>query len=201
MLFDKEGNRNYMIEPEWRAFLAAAYQADPDTRTFCLVLLLTGARLTEIRNLTARSFDRGLGRVVIRCLKRRSVVYRDVPISSDLFDLVEVQFDIAGRRADPSLIDQKLWPWCRTTAWGRVKAVARDAGLPAFLCKPKTMRHTYAMEGTTFKSVPLALMQKLLGHARIESTTRYTTPLGQEARVFSSTMFSGALNEAAPASV
>src|ERR1700744_3846853 len=109
MHFDKDGNRKYMVEPEWRAFFAAADRADPETRAFCWTLARTGGRLTETRNLTARSFDAATCCVVIRCLKRQSIAYRPVPIPSDVFELVETTFDITARRADPARIDERLW--------------------------------------------------------------------------------------------
>jgi integrase/recombinase XerD len=196
MLFDRHGNRKYMVEAEWRAFLTAADRADPETRAFCWTLLRTGARLTEARNLTARSFDAATGCVVIRCLKRRTLVYRDVPINGELFELVEATFGLTERRADPALIEQKLWPWSRSTAWGRIRRVGRDAGLPEFLCMPKALRHTFAIEGAAIQQVPIGIMKDMLGHARLESTLIYATPVGQMARSFSDKMFSGPPREA-----
>jgi integrase len=197
MHFDRDGNRKYMVEPEWRAFFAAADRAEPDTRAFCWTLARTGGRLTEARNLTARSFDAATCCVVIRCLKRRYLVHRQVPISHEVFDLVETTFDIAARRADPARIDKKLWWWGRTTAWGRVKKVCQDAGLPDFLCMPRVLRHTFAIEGTAIQGVPIGLMKDLLGHTRLESTIKYSTPVGAIARSFSDRMYSGSRDQGA----
>lgn len=190
MLFDQDGNRKYMIEPEWRAFLAAADKADPDTRSFCWSLARTGGRLSEVLSLTPRSFDLDNGTIRIRCLKRRAPdVFRELPLGLSFLELMEATVSVTARRIDPSLVDVPIWRWCRTTGWQRVKHVAQRAGLPAHLCTPKALRHTFGIEGVLMKNIPLGTMQKWMGHARIESTVIYTTAVGREERMLSTRMW------------
>jgi integrase/recombinase XerD len=189
MLSDSAGNRKYMIQEEWRRFVASADLRDPDTRSLCWMFAWTGARVSELLSLTPRSFDISIRVIKIRTLKRRQLVYRELPLDDGLFSVVQTAFDIVGRRDDPCQIDAPLWSWCRTTAWGRVKSVGLEAGLPEYLCMPKVLRHTYAFEGANTQGLPLGLVQELLGHARIESTLVYTTPRGRDARLFTDRMF------------
>src|ERR1700744_128078 len=102
MLSDQAGNRKYMIEPEWRAFLTMADKAEPDTRAFCWTLARTGGRLSEVLSLTPRNFDIDTGTVRIRCLKRRTYgIYREVPLGHTFLGLLDMTVDLVGRRNDP----------------------------------------------------------------------------------------------------
>jgi len=190
MLFDQHGNRKYMIEREWRAFLATADAAEPDTRSFCWMLARSGGRLSEVLALTPRSIDLENGTIRIRCLKRRATnIYREVPIGPGFLELLDTTVSIAGRRIDPLQIDVPIWEWCRTTGWQRMKEVALSAGLPNNLCMPKALRHTFGIEGVLMQGIPLGTMQKWMGHARLESTVIYTTPVGREERLLEERMW------------
>lgn len=189
MLFDLEGKRKYLVAHEQRAFLKAADRHDPATRAFCWTLAYTGARLSEVRVLTPRSFDIAAKMLILRCLKRRTVVFRALPIPSLLLNTLDEAIELSSRRDDSAYIDKRIWPWGRTTAWSRVRDVARAAGLPEHLCMPKALRHSFGIEGVSARSVPLGLMKKWMGHARLESTLIYTTPVGAEERAFAEKMW------------
>jgi site-specific recombinase XerD len=57
----------------------------------------------------------------------------------------------------------------------------RNAGIAEALCKPKSLRHAFAIEAGQ-KGVPLNVVQRWLGHARIETTAIYAEALGAEER-------------------
>jgi len=81
-----------------------------------------------------------------------------------------------------SLFDRggiRLWPWGRTTAWIHVKRVMKDAAIVEGLRKPKALRHGFAVEAGQ-KGVPLNMIQRWLGHARLETTAIYADALGDE---------------------
>ena len=73
-----------------------------------------------------------------------------------------------------------------TTAWTRVKVLMRRAGVGGPCAVPKGLRHGFAVEGTSERMVPLNVMQKWLGHARIETTAIYANALGKEERELAS---------------
>src|SRR5271156_2703535 len=74
-----------------------------------------------------------------------------------------------------------VWPWDRTTGWKTLKVVMRKAGSTEGLCKPKALRHAFAVEAGQ-KGIPLNIVQRWLGHARIETTAIYESALGDEER-------------------
>lgn len=57
----------------------------------------------------------------------------------------------------------------------------RSAGIDDRLCQPKALRHGFAVEAGQ-KGVPLNIVQRWLGHARLETTAIYSGALGEEER-------------------
>lgn len=49
------------------------------------------------------------------------------------------------------------------------------------LCKPKALRHAFAVEAGQ-KGIPLNVVQRWFGHARIETTAIYASAIGDEER-------------------
>ena len=57
-----------------------------------------------------------------------------------------------------------------------------DAGVLGTWATPKGLRHGLCVEGTTDAGIPLNVMQRWLGHARIETTAIYANAIGTEER-------------------
>jgi integrase/recombinase XerD len=183
MLYDHQGNRKYLTPEERRVFMKATKRADAEIETFCLTLAYTGARISEVLALTPRRFDFSLRGITIESLKkRRTGVFRTVPVPESLLRRIDTVHDVRGAQSDTARCDTRTWSWCRTTAWSRVKEVMYDAGLIGACAVPKGLRHAFAVEGTSEAMIPLNIMQRWLGHARIETTAIYAAALGREER-------------------
>lgn len=185
MLYDHCGHRKYLTASERRRFVEAAQRQPPDVETFCLVLAHSGARVSEVLALRMGSIDPAAGVLVFESLKkRRKGIYRQVPVSRPLLSRLDAVHDFT--RTDP---EQRLWDWCRTTAWKHVKEVMEDADIPAFCAMPKALRHAFGVFGVSEARVPLNMMQKWLGHARIETTAIYANAVGPEERAIARRMW------------
>lgn len=172
-LFDQRGNRKYLTARERLAFVYAASKEREEISAFCLTLAFTGARLSEVLTLTVSRIGAADEAIVFETLKqRKKLVFRAVPIPRGLIPLL-VAYS-AGKQG-------RLWPWGRTTAWKIVKAVMRKAGIAESLSKPKALRHAFAVEAGQ-KGIPLNVVQRWLGHARIETTAIYASAIGDEER-------------------
>lgn len=186
MLYDQGGNRKYITASERRRFLDAARRQSPQIETFCHMLAHSGARISEVLAMRPGNVDVNAGLVVIESLKkRRRGVFRQVPMPGSLLRRIEAVHRF--RYADPQ---QLLWPWGRTTAWKYVKMVMLEAGIPAFCASPKALRHAFGVVGVSEASVPLNMLQKWLGHARIETTAIYASAVGAEERSIARRMWS-----------
>lgn len=175
-LFNADGARKYLCASEWRRFVRAAEEAPPEDRIFCLLLAYTGCRISEALGVTPARLDREAGRVVFRTLKRRRRIFRAVPVPPEVMrDLVALA---RGKAADAP-----LWPWCRQTAWRRVKATMRRARISGPQATAKGLRHAFGV-ATAECNVPAAITQRWLGHARLETSAIYVHAVGQEERAF-----------------
>jgi integrase len=172
-LFDQRGARKYLVSRERRAFVAAALMENERAATFCLTLALSGARISEVLSLTGEMIDFANRALIFRTLKQRGkVVFRAVPVPRYLLSRLRRMGSGPG---------QRLWPWRRTTAWALIKSIMREARIAEPLCKPKSLRHGFAVEAGQ-RGVPLNIVQRWLGHARIETTAIYASALGPEER-------------------
>lgn len=178
-LFDQRGNRKYLSAKERLAFARAAYAKGGAVATFCLTLAYTGARVSEILALTAERIDKGNGAIVFESLKRRERgVFRAVPVPLTLLTTIE---RVHGFNTPGHDVNRRIWPWSRTTAWKRVKEVMLAAKIDARLATPKAARHAFGVDAIQ-NSVALNIVQRWMGHARIETTTIYANVIGKEER-------------------
>jgi len=175
---------------ERRAFMSAALQTEPTVETFCLALAYTGARISELLAATPRRFDFSMTGIRLRTLKRRRPdVFRTVPIPDWLMRRLDQVHGIRQRQIDLVQRDARIWPWCRTTAWTKVKKVMRISGVSGACAMPKGLRHGLAVESTVEAGVPLNIVQKWLGHARIETTAKYADAIGKEERILAARLW------------
>lgn len=172
-LFDGQGNRKYLAARERYAFAALASAQSNTIAAFCLTLAITGGRISEVLALTSLQIDLGNEAIIFRTLKQRGKSkYRSVPVPPMLLNLINQIPVEPGAR---------IWPWGRTTGWKLIKSLMIRAGIAHSLCKPKALRHAFAVEATQ-RNVPLNIVQRWLGHARIETTAIYADAMGDEER-------------------
>jgi len=172
-LFDHQGNRKYLTARERLAFVYAASKEKDAISTFCLTMAFTGARISEVLALTGSRIDTADEAIIFETLKQRKrKIFRAVPVPRGLLPLL-ASYSLGK--------PERLWPWGRTTAWKVVKSVMRKAGISESLCKPKALRHAFAVEAGQ-KAIPLNIVQRWLGHARIETTAIYASSIGDEER-------------------
>ncbi|MDR3500673.1 MAG: site-specific integrase [Parvibaculum sp.] len=189
MIYDTAGHRKYLTIKEREAFIEAAQRLRPESRTFCLTLAYTGARISEVLALTPEHIDTEAGVVVIESLKkRRRGVYRAVPVPTRLLRQFEAVHDIAAAQLDTTRRTSRMWPWSRTTAWMLVKQIMVNIGVAPSRAMPKALRHAFGI-GAAQKSVPINVIQKWMGHARITTTAIYMDVVGEEERALARRMW------------
>jgi len=178
-LFDKGGVRKYLTARERFRLARAAFSQGGEIATFCLALVFTGARISELLALTRERVDIANCAIVLETLKRRKRgVYRVMPVPPKLIAMLQRVHNLIDIDRDPK---ERMWRWGRTTAWKRVKAVMKKANIPEQLATPKSARHAFGVDAVQ-NSVALNVVQRWMGHARIESTAIYTDAIGAEER-------------------
>jgi integrase len=181
-LHDQQGGRKYINGVERARFSVAARSFPAEVQTFCFTLAISGARISEVLALTPLRFDFTEQSLCIECLKkRRRHIFRDVPVPLSFLNWLDEVHRIKAAQRNPSAAQHPLWPWCRTTAWKRVKEVMAAAGISGTQACPKGLRHGFGV-GTIQAPVPETMVQKWLGHAHLSTTAIYTNAVGPEER-------------------
>jgi integrase/recombinase XerD len=182
LLCDSQGRRKYFTDDERIAFLAASEKAAREVRSFCGVLLFTGCRISEALSLTVKDIDLSAKAIVFETLKKRKRgVYRRVPVPSALLDNLDMIHSIRQLQRKGKLND-RLWSWCRMTAWRKIDEVIKEAGIAdGPHASPKGLRHGFGIAAVS-KGVALNMLQKWLGDSQMTTTAIYADASGQEER-------------------
>jgi len=182
-LYSQSGSRKYLNRSERRRVVAVMAKLGTDQALFALTLAWTGARLSEVLALTPSSFQIENCIVAFRTLKRRRHVVREVPIPHRLVTAIGRHFKITRRLPSPNYVTRRLWPWSRTTAWRVIKKVMMSAQIVGSHATPRGLRHSFGI-GALQAGVPLNLVQRWMGHARISTTAIYAAACGPEEIAF-----------------
>lgn len=174
-LFDATGERKYLSAGERTRFYDALDGLDdPKERSFCETLYWTGCRPSEALALTAQQIDPEECRIIIRSLKKRGPLkgrhLRAVPVPDSFMRRLCAVHAIAQSQANGD--QARLWPFSRTTAWKRVRAVMAAAGLSGRKACARGLRHAYGVNAAV-NCVPQSRIRVWLGHADDATTAIY----------------------------
>ncbi len=186
-LYSAAGQRKYLSPAERERFIAAALACRRDAvRSLCLTLVYTGCRISEALALTDGSVQADDAYIAIRSLKKRSraVIVREVPVPQSLISTLKHAHRLGAGDAH-----RRLWHWSRSRAWQLVKAIMAQAGIAEGIhATPKGLRHGFGLHAIR-SGVPLNLVQRWLGHARMETTAIYLQATGSEEREIAQRMW------------
>jgi integrase len=180
-LYAPTGERKYVNLEERRRLIMASADLDTAQALFLLTLIWTGARVSEVLAMTPAAIQIESGVASITTLKRRSHHVREVPLPADLIEALGRHFEIGPASLDPHLAHQRLWRWHRVTAWRLVKEAMKRSSVSGRPACPRGLRHGFGT-GTLQAGVPLNLVQRWMGHARMETTAIYGEAMGPEER-------------------
>jgi integrase/recombinase XerD len=189
-LFNSAGKRLYLTKSERDRFLELADKEDRQVRTFCYVLAHTGCRISEALQLAGERIDFDAGAIVFESLKKRERgVYRAVPVPPKVLDMLEMVHGLRDRKKGTKTPrPTPLWNFGRTTAWKKVLAVMKLAGVKGPQATPKGLRHGFGVAAIQ-AGIPLNLLQRWLGHAQLTTTAIYANAVGPEERNIAARMW------------
>ncbi|MCP3704543.1 MAG: tyrosine-type recombinase/integrase, partial [Alteromonas sp.] len=171
-LFTIDGKRKYLTRDEQDRFMVAASQLDrAQVRTLCLTIAFTGCRISEALALTIDRIDLSAKAITFRTLKQRDKErYRSVPCPDTLIDALELVHAIRKtQKAKGGGKGVKLWTWGRTQATKHICSVMSAAEITGTHATPRGLRHGFGVRLATTTRNP-RLVQKLLGHTKLENT-------------------------------
>jgi integrase/recombinase XerD len=181
-LYTQAGRRKYLTGPERARFIAAARNChNPADAAFGLALAHSGMRISEALSLTPSLIQPDSGILAVRSLKKRGKIhFREIPVLVEVFKVLE---------AIPCAAPGRIWTFQRTRAWEAIKEIMALAEIePGIHATPKGLRHGFGIHAVR-SGVPLPLIQRWMGHARLETTSIYLQAVGEEEREFARRMW------------
>jgi len=145
-------------------------------RAMLETLYATGLRVSELvgLRLTQVSLDMGVVRVMGKGSKERLVPLGEEAIEWIRRYLAHARRHLAGpARGDAVFVSSRGGPLTRQAFWALIKRYATKAGIPAASLSPHVLRHAFATHLLNH-GADLRVVQLLLGHADITTTTIYT---------------------------
>ncbi len=180
-LYDERKRRLYINDAERARFLASAQKSPSEVRTFCLMLVYTGCRLSEALELTPSSIQLGARLVTFRTLKKRNRhVMREVPIPALYAEELNTVHTVSAQPGSKT----PLWrhdgtALNRSTAYRWIKGVMKVAEIEGAQASPKGLRHGYGVHAIR-SGVQLNMLSKWMGHASLSTTAIYANASGSE---------------------
>lgn len=145
-------------------------------RAMLETLYATGLRVSELVGLKLGqlSFEAGVVRVLGKGSKERLVPLGEEALAWLGRYLATARVDLAGKaKPDAVFITARRGPMTRQAFWQCIKRYAPKAGIAATTLSPHTLRHAFATHLLNH-GADLRVVQLLLGHADITTTTIYT---------------------------
>lgn len=179
-LYTPDGERKYLNGEERLEFIQCAQNQENSVRLLCLVLVMSGCRLSEALNLTQDHILTGENVILIRSLKKRGeICFRHIPVPHHTI----AELALLGR-----IKPNRLFNWKRTRALFHVQQVMQQADITGIKATARGLRHTFGVHGIRC-GIPLTLLQRWFGHAKIETTAIYTQIQGPEEREIAKRMW------------
>jgi len=145
-------------------------------RAMLETLYATGLRVSELVSLKLAqvALDAGVVRVLGKGSKERLVPLGEEAVAWLQRYLAEARPALAGGGgSDAMFLTARTGPMTRQAFWTLVKRYAVKAGIPAASLSPHVLRHAFATHLLNH-GADLRVVQLLLGHADITTTTIYT---------------------------
>lgn len=145
-------------------------------RAMLETLYATGLRVSELvgLKLSQLSTDAGFVRIVGKGSKERLVPVGDEALAWIARYLREGRATLAGpSKRDEVFLTERHAPMTRQAFWALVKRYAVRAGIARNVLSPHVLRHAFATHLLNH-GADLRVVQLLLGHANITTTTIYT---------------------------
>lgn len=196
-IFSPDGEPLYLNAEERQRFLDNVRKdTDRNAVIFCTLLHYTGARPTELRELTVDRVNADTAEIHLRTIKKRKkdgkgnikqAQYRTIPIPEKIMDSVVIAFNIRSKQKKGS--KALLWPSKdnlkkpvnAATVYRWVKRNMEASDVTGKKATSKGLRHGFAVHLVT-KGVPLVTVKDLMGHTSIQTTEIYLQVMGGEKR-------------------
>jgi len=161
-------------------------EADYVSWFLCLLLLRTGARISELLSVHLGDVDFN-NRTMRIITEKRTSHERFVPVQDDVLAAIGEWITLQAQAGQAITRRDRLFSFGRTTAFLRVREAFHITGIAKAADKgrsnahPHTLRHSFAVINLA-QGVPITVLAEWLGHASIQNTLIYTKIIAQHSR-------------------
>jgi integrase/recombinase XerD len=148
----------------------------PRLRLLIRFLWLTGARISEALAVLVGAVDFRTKLVKLVTLKRRSASSRTVPLPPEFLGELAMQINTEALRDG-----DRLFGWSRSRAFELIRDALLAAGVERARCHPHALRHGHAVHALE-RGAPLNIVQRVLGHSSVVTTSIYITATADDVR-------------------
>ncbi len=184
----RSGERKYLNAEERRAFLEGTLLKEANRKYYCQLLYFTGCRVAEGLQVTPRRLDYADRSVGFQTLKQgkdaageQRTRYRSNELPEAYLQELQGVYSILKRKKSAKQADVRIWGFTERTAYNYVTEVMAEVGITGPGASPKGLRHGMGV-ALAMNGVPATVVQKVLGHSRIENTLIYLELVGREKR-------------------
>jgi integrase len=164
--------QKYLTDKERDAILEAALEALPHHRSLLLVLMHTGAKVSEAVELRAADIDVAGSALMLADGQENA---RFVPVPAALMAQINGIHALDQLQGRPDRGHSvRLWNADRTTAWRWIAAIMAAAGVSGPQASPRGLRHTYAVQAVR-DGIPPATLQTWMGYTTAEMALLYSS--------------------------
>lgn len=120
---------------------------------------------------------------------------RDVPLPPPLIAELNAVFHLRQQQRCFVRAHARLWPFHRVTGWRIIKSVMESAGDLGKPARPHGLRHGFGV-GALQAGMPLTLLKRRMGHAKLSTTEIYLDLIGPEELAFARRFWASSLQGA-----
>lgn len=175
--------RKYVNRFELVNVLRVANRARRRDGLLTRLFAMTGARVGEVLAMAPAHCQVAECVIAFITLKRRRFVIREVPVPPSLMKDLDVEFGICDAQRDPDRANVPIWTLHRASVYRVVHQIMIRAGVTGAPACPRGLRHGFGVN-TLQSGVPITLVQRWMGHARLSTTAIYLEVSGPEERFF-----------------
>jgi integrase/recombinase XerD len=175
-----EGEPPAGVTPEEVDRACRHLEGKPRVRALVRFLWVTGARVSEALGAVVADLDFRQKTVRLVTLKRggkdktKKATRRVLPVPGDVLGDVAMLINLHKLESGA-----RVFPWSRQRAFELVRDAFMAIGTDRSLCHPHAIRHGHALHALR-NGTPLNIIQRVLGHASIVTTSQYLRATGQD---------------------
>ncbi len=175
--------RKYINRIELVNVLRVATHVSQRNGLLTRIIAMTGARVSEVLSIAPAHCQVSECIIAFITLKRRRYAIREVPVPRSLMQDLEVEFGLREAQRDPTRANRPIWRLHRASVYRLVHDIMLRAGVSGAPASPRGLRHGFGVN-TLQSGVPITLVQRWMGHARLSTTAIYLEVSGPEERFF-----------------